>query len=95
MIRTTDTLTLNILKHLIDVKEPLETKEIELFLKNETRIKILYRLNQLRGDVKIKGKAIGSGKGTWIWWIAPGQQNMNYSPLPKQQPQVEEDEDEL
>jgi len=73
VIRPTDTLTLNILKHIIDVNEPLETKEIETFFPTETRTKILYRLNQLRGDGKIKGKAIGSGKGTWIWWQIPHQ----------------------
>ncbi len=77
MIRTTDNLTQNILKHVIDVQEPLETKEIELFFSQETRIKILYRLNLLRGDGKIKGKAIGSGKGTWIWWPVAEQHVSN------------------
>lgn len=50
--------------------EPLETKEIEALLPQETRVKILYRLNLLRGDGLIKGKPVGSGKGTWIWWKA-------------------------
>jgi predicted Zn-ribbon and HTH transcriptional regulator len=49
--------------------EPLETREIELILKNVTRVKVLYRLNNLRGDGVIKGKAVGSGKGCWIWWM--------------------------
>jgi len=49
--------------------EPLETKEVEHALKNHSRVKILYRLNDLRGRVKISGKQVGSGKGTWIWWI--------------------------
>ncbi|MFT4304147.1 MAG: hypothetical protein ACMXYG_06275 [Candidatus Woesearchaeota archaeon] len=48
--------------------EPLETKEIELQLSNISRVKILYRLNNLRGEGRIHGKHIGSGKGTWIWW---------------------------
>lgn len=48
--------------------EPLETKEIENKLKNVSRSKILYRLNDLRGEGKIKGKSIGAGKGNWIWW---------------------------
>ena len=55
---------LNILKK---ADAPLETKEIELILK-ATRVKILYRLNNLRGDGLIKGKPVGSGKGAWIWW---------------------------
>jgi len=47
--------------------EPLETKEIELAVKR-TRTVILYRLRELRADGFIKGKQVGSGKGTWIWW---------------------------
>lgn len=57
-----------IIKILRDSSEPLETREIELALKNITRTKVLYRLNNLRGEGKIKGKSVGSGKGTWIWW---------------------------
>jgi hypothetical protein len=57
-----------ILEILKKADSPLETREIELILKNETRIKVLYRLNNLRGDGKIKGKPVGSGKGCWIWW---------------------------
>lgn len=53
-------------------KEPLETKEIENLVKksskNTTRTKVIYRLNNLRGEGKIKGKYLGSGKGVWIWW---------------------------
>jgi len=56
---------LNILKK---AEEPLETKEIELVLKNVSRVMVLYRLNDLRGEGIIKGKAVGSGKGVWIWW---------------------------
>jgi len=56
------------LKILNKSDSPLETKEIEIILKDCTRTKILYRLNNLRGDGLIKGKSIGSGKGTWIWW---------------------------
>jgi len=62
----------NISKKILDVinksDEPLETKEVELILKDTTRIKILYRLNNLRGESLIKGKPVGSGKGAWIWW---------------------------
>ncbi len=80
MIRRTDLLTQRILKHLIRLQEPLETKEIESFFPTETRTKILYRLNQLRGDGKIKGKAIGSGKGTWIWWYSTPNQTQQIPP---------------
>lgn len=52
--------------------EPLETKEIEEKLSNiqkhVTRTKVLYRLNNLRGDGIIRGKFVGPGKGVWIWW---------------------------
>jgi len=50
------------------VDEPLETKEIEVLLKGVSRIKILYRLHNLRGERRVEGKAVGSGKGAWIWW---------------------------
>jgi len=63
-----DGISQKILDLLAEAKEPLETKEIELLLKNITRVKVLYRLNLLRGDGLIKGKTVGSGKGTWIWW---------------------------
>lgn len=59
-----------ILKVLKSSKEPLETKEIERKLKSVSRSKILYRLNNLRAESIIKGKQIGSGKGTWIWWFS-------------------------
>ena len=64
-----DKISEKILKILNGSRDPLETKEIEIILKDYTRTKILYRLNNLRGDGLIKGKAVGSGKGTWIWWI--------------------------
>ena len=48
--------------------EPRETKEIELRLSSTSRTKIFYRLKELRDDGVIRGKMIGAGKGTWIWW---------------------------
>ncbi len=63
-----------ILKIINSFDEPLETKQIEELLKEKikkesiTRTKVFYRLNILRGDRKIQGKFIGSGKGVWIWW---------------------------
>lgn len=52
--------------------QPLETKEIHVNLERAvgkvSRSKLLYRLNDLRGDGEIQGKSIGSGKGVWIWW---------------------------
>lgn len=73
MHENVDKTSTKILKLLQEADEPLETKEIETLLienslKNVTRIKVLYRLNLLRGDGEIKGKPVGSGKGTWIWW---------------------------
>ena len=68
MRRELDTTSKNILKAIKEADEPLETKELELILKNVTRVKLLYRLNNLRGEGLIKGKQVGSGKGTWIWW---------------------------
>lgn len=73
---TMDKTSTKILQLLQGAAEPLETKEIEIQLagmplkdlKGITRIKVLYRLNLLRGDGAIKGKPVGSGKGTWIWW---------------------------
>lgn len=50
---------------------PLETKQIEEIVRNAipaTRTIIFKRLTDLRGDGKIRGKHVGSGKGAWIWW---------------------------
>jgi DNA-binding Lrp family transcriptional regulator len=64
-----DSISSKILKYLAEAGEPLETKEVEQKLPDITRTKILYRLNRLRGDGLIMGKAVGSGKGAWIWWM--------------------------
>ena len=64
-----DKLKKRIFDILIKANQPLETKEVELILKSATRTKVLYRLNDLRGETKIQGKPVGSGKGTWIWWV--------------------------
>lgn len=48
-------------------EEPLETTEI-ISQVHDTRTKVIYRLYQLRGDGLVKGKQVGSGKKTWIWW---------------------------
>lgn len=63
-----DKLSQKILSLLAQATEPLETKEIEKLLPQATRVKIIYRLNSLRGDGLLKGKPVGSGKGAWIWW---------------------------
>ena len=63
-----DRISTSILTILATAIEPLETKEIQNLLTATTRVKIMYRLNRLRGDGLILGKQIGSGKGTWIWW---------------------------
>ena len=60
------------LKIIRNSDEPLETKEIqkklENLIKDVTRIKLIYRLNNLRGEGLVKGKFVGPGKGVWIWW---------------------------
>jgi len=60
------------LKIITNADEPLETKEVEekvsKIVKNTTRTKLFYRLNNLRAEGLIKGKFIGPGKGVWIWW---------------------------
>lgn len=51
---------------------PLETLEIDKAIQARdpkvTKARIFYRLQLLRGAQRIKGKSIGSGMGTWIWW---------------------------
>jgi hypothetical protein len=63
-----DKIANDILTIVNDAKEPLETREIEELLHSETRTKIFVRLKDLRGEGLIKGKMVGAGKGTWIWW---------------------------
>jgi hypothetical protein len=65
---TKDKLTENIIKTINEASEPLETKEIEGKIPTETRIKVIYRLRDLAVKGEIKGKMVGAGKGTWIWW---------------------------
>jgi len=57
-----------ILKIIESANEPLETLEIVDKVGKVSRAVVIYRLNNLRGDGKIKGKSIGAGKGNWIWW---------------------------
>jgi repressor of nif and glnA expression len=60
------------LKVINSADEPLETKEVEervnKLIKDSTRTKLFYRLNNLRAEGLIRGKFIGPGKGVWIWW---------------------------
>jgi len=64
-----DNISKNILAMLKKSKEPLETREIEKQMKEATRAKIMYRLNDLRAEGRIRGKRISAGgKGVWIWW---------------------------
>lgn len=67
-----DLISREIVRTLNDIKEPLETKEIELLLIKKindiTRTKLFYRLMLLRGEGLISGKFVGPGKGVWIWW---------------------------
>jgi repressor of nif and glnA expression len=59
-------------KVITNADEPLETKEVEervnRIVKDATRTKLFYRLNNLRAEGLIKGKFVGPGKGVWIWW---------------------------
>ena len=68
-----DQISKETLKIIKDAKEPLETKEIQKelggIIKDVTRTKLFYRLNNLRGEGLIKGKLVGAGKGAWIWWV--------------------------
>lgn len=67
-MRSKDKITETILIIINNSDEPLETKDIEMKIPEETRTKILYRLRALQGEGLIKGKMVGAGKGTWIWW---------------------------
>ncbi len=67
-----DEISKAVLKVINNAEEPLETKEVEEFvkksLKDVTRTKLFYRLTMLRAEGLIKGKFVGPGKGVWIWW---------------------------
>jgi repressor of nif and glnA expression len=69
-----DKIAEEILKIINGSNTPLETKEVSERLQQEvgdvSRSKLIYRLNNLRGDGEISGKSVGSGKGVWIWWKA-------------------------
>jgi len=69
-----DIITRVALKAIEEAGEVLETKEIEEKISHSiknvtiTRTKLFARLNNLRGEGRIKGKFVGPGKGVWIWW---------------------------
>jgi repressor of nif and glnA expression len=67
-----DEISKTALKVITNADEPLETKEVEervnKIVKDSTRTKLFYRLNNLRAEGQIKGKFVGPGKGVWIWW---------------------------
>jgi len=67
-MRSKDKIAETVLTIINNSDEPLETKDIEMKIPEETRTKILYRLRDLQGEGLIKGKMVGAGKGTWIWW---------------------------
>ena len=63
-----DKMTDKVLEVINGSEEPLETREIEGKIPEETRTKILNRLRELWGKRLIGGKMVGAGRGTWIWW---------------------------
>ena len=63
-----DAISERLIKVINEASTPLETKEINELIGDETRTKIFNRLKDLRGEGLIKGKMVGAGKGTWIWW---------------------------
>lgn len=67
-----DELSQILLNVLSQSREPLETKEIETHVSGlaggVTRIKVFYRLQNLRAEGRIRGKFVGPGKGVWVWW---------------------------
>lgn len=67
-----DNISKTALKVINNADSPLETKEVEekvrSSVKDVTRTKLFYRLNNLRAEGQIKGKFVGPGKGVWIWW---------------------------
>lgn len=67
-MRSKDKIAETVLLIINNSDEPLETKDVEMKIPEETRTKILYRLRDLQGAGLIKGKMVGAGKGTWIWW---------------------------
>jgi|GEM_PF-2616429 len=83
-----DAISKLILQILHDAAEPLETKDLEDRCRNFdpsiTRIKVFYRLQNMRAGGHLKGKFIGSGKGSWIWWShkLPSSSAASNSPQP-------------
>jgi len=76
-----------ILQILDSAISPLETPEIVAKVQEKipksTRTIVFKRLADLRGDGLIKGKYIGSGKGTWIWWTVKSFEEKSKIPSAK------------
>ena len=74
-MKSKDKLGETLIRVVNEASEPLETKEIEKKVPEATRSRIFNRLKNLRGEGTIKGKMVGAGKGTWIWWKKPAFAN--------------------
>jgi len=75
-VKTDDVLVIELGRLLNRAQEPLSTKEIENRYNSKhdkkiTRKKVLYRLQKMARVKAIKGKKVGPGKGTWIWYKHP------------------------
>lgn len=66
-----DKISQKVIETVFSAHTPLETKQVEEIVRDAipaTRTKIFKRLVDLRGDQILRGRVVGSGKGTWIWW---------------------------
>ena len=88
-----DKITKLALKAVEEAEDVLETKEIEekiaLSVKDITRTKLFARLNNLRGEGRIKGKFVGPGKGVWIWWKKDAFSSASSSTFSNKKPKKE------
>ena len=63
-----DALAADIERFVIKAEGPVGTKEVEAAFPDAKRSKVLYRLQELRAQGRIKGRMMPGGRGSWVFW---------------------------
>ena len=64
-----DELAADIERFVIKAEGPVGTSEIEAAFPDAKRSKVLYRLQELRAQRRIRGRMVAGGRGSWIWYV--------------------------
>ena len=63
-----DALAKEIERFVTDADSPVGTKEVEAAFPKAKRSVVVYRLQKLREEGRIKGRMMPGGRGSWVFW---------------------------